>query len=122
MLREEIIENLYLGGTHNILKQPEYGDINEVRDLVSFIEEEQNLRAILQDVDPCQVTVRIGRELNSDLASKYSAVTAVYTIGGSVVGTVGLLGPMRMNYARAMTIVEHITDVISEILSKDTLY
>ena len=37
-------------------------------------------------------------------------------------GTLGLLGPMRMDYARAMTVVEHITSVLSEALSEDNFY
>ena len=39
-----------------------------------------------------------------------------------MVGSIGLLGPMRMDYARAIAIIEYITDTLSEALSKDTFY
>jgi heat-inducible transcriptional repressor len=122
VLQENADEGVFLGGAYNILKQPEYSDIAAVRNLMSFIEEESILRAILQKTNPSEVTVRIGREINYDPAAKYSVVSAVYSIGGNVVGSIGLLGPMRMDYARAIAIIEYITDTLSEALSKDTFY
>jgi len=122
VLQEEMKENLYLGGTNRILKQPEYSDIEEVRNLMNFIEKEENLRMILQDADPYKVTVKIGEEIKSEQASKYSAVTAVYKLGGNIMGVLGLLGPMRMDYARAMTVVEHMTDALSEALSEEKFF
>ncbi len=121
VLQDDSDEAIYLGGTQNILKQPEYSDIDEVRNLMGLIEEESTLRSILLDTHPHAVTVRIGREIKCDLASNYSVVTAVYNIGGYAVGAFGLLGPIRMDYARAMAVVEYITKVLSEVLSGDTL-
>jgi len=122
VLQEDADETVYLGGAQNIIKQPEYSDIAEVRNLMSIIEEEEILRAILKKTDPNVVTVRIGREINYDPAAGYSVVSAVYSIGGNAVGTIGLLGPMRMDYARAVAVVEYITEILSEVLSKDTFY
>jgi len=122
VLQEEMKDNLYLGGTNRILKQPEYSDIEEVRNLMNFIEKEENLRMILQDADPYKVTVKIGEEIKSEQASKYSAVTAVYKLGGNIMGVLGLLGPMRMDYARAMTVVEHMTNALSEALSEEKFF
>lgn len=121
VLQENSEEGIFLGGAYNILKQPEYDDIVEVRNLMSFIEEESILRSILQKTNPTEVTVRIGKEINYDPAAKYSVVSAVYSIGGNAVGTIGLLGPMRMDYARAIAIIEYITGTLSETLSKDVL-
>ncbi|HBG21813.1 MAG TPA: hypothetical protein DDW83_00950, partial [Peptococcaceae bacterium] len=115
-------QGIFLGGAYNILKQPEYSDIAAVRNLMSFIEEESILRSILQKTNPTEVTVKIGKEINYDPAAKYSVVSAVYSIGGNVVGSIGLLGPMRMDYARAIAIIEYITGTLSETLSKDVLY
>ncbi len=122
VLQENADEGIFLGGAYNILKQPEYSDIAAVRNLMSFIEEESILRSILQKTNPTEVTVKIGKEINYDPAAKYSVVSAVYSIGGNVVGSIGLLGPMRMDYARAIAIIEYITGTLSETLSKDVLY
>ena len=122
VLQENTDTAVYLGGAHNILKQPEYSDIAEVRNLMSFIEEDDILRAILNKTDPEEVTVRIGREINYNPAAGYSVVSAVYSIRGNAVGTIGLLGPMRMDYARAVAVIEYITDILSEVLSKDAFF
>lgn len=119
-LQEESGEAFYLGGTQNILKQPEYRDINELRNLLNLIEEGDTLRTILLDTGPHEVTVKIGKELKCELAKNYSVVTAVYTMGGNAVGAFGLLGPVRMDYARAVAIVEYITQTLSEVLTNDT--
>lgn len=110
---------IYLGGAQNILKQPEYSDIEEARNLMSFIEEDDILRKILKKTNPDEITVRIGREINYDPAAGYSVVSAVYSMGGNIVGAIGLLGPMRMDYAKSIAVVEYITDVLSDVLSRD---
>ncbi len=122
LLQENEDEVIYLGGAQNILKQPEYTDIAAVRNLMSFIEDEGILRRILHKTNPRKVTVMIGREINYDPAAGYSVVSSVYSIGGNVVGTIGLLGPMRMDYARAMAVVEYTTGILSDVLSGDAFF
>ncbi len=122
VLEEDTDGIVYLSGAQNILKQPEYSDIEEVRKLMSIIEEEDALRKILKRTDPRKVTVKIGKEINYDPAIGYSVVSAVYTVGGNAIGTIGLLGPMRMDYTRAVAVVEYMTDILSEVLSEDMFY
>ncbi|NMB17428.1 MAG: HrcA family transcriptional regulator, partial [Firmicutes bacterium] len=47
-----------------------------------------------------------------------SMVTATYGIGGQTIGLVGVLGPTRMEYARAVSVVEYMADNLSEMLTK----
>lgn len=116
-LRGECSDGLYLGSTRNILKQPEYMDIQQVRKLLDLVESEQTLREILSDTVPEGITVRIGRENRQDQVQNCSVVSAVYLLGGNIPGSMGLLGPVRMNYARASAIVKYITQEFSEHLS-----
>ncbi len=110
-------DGLYLGGARNILKQPEYRDIRQVFKLLDLLEGEHALREILHDTTREGITVRIGRENRQDQMQDCSVVTAVYLLGDNIMGAMGLLGPMRMNYARASAIVEHITQSLSTHLS-----
>lgn len=110
-------DGLYLGGARNILKQPEYRDIRQVFKLLDLLEGEHALREILHDATREGITVRIGRENRQDQMQDCSVVTAVYLLGDNIMGAMGLLGPMRMNYARASAIVEHITQSLSTHLS-----
>ncbi|AFV12307.1 heat-inducible transcription repressor HrcA [Thermacetogenium phaeum DSM 12270] len=121
VLQEEYGDALYLGGTQNILKQPEYRNLNELYNILNLIEEEDTLRSILLDTASNQITVKIGQELNCEMAKNYSVVTSVYTIGGKAVGAFGLLGPVRMDYARAIAIVEYITQTLSEVLTAEPI-
>ncbi|MDH7577244.1 MAG: heat-inducible transcriptional repressor HrcA [Bacillota bacterium] len=118
VLNQDAGEGLYLGGTRNILKQPEYKDIRNVRQLLDLVEEGSIFRTILTETEPTGVTVKIGKENKYSEVQNYSVVTGVYTLGGNVVGAFGLMGPMRMNYARAIAVVEYITQTLSEILSR----
>ncbi len=117
VLKQESEDALYLGGTRNILKQPEYRDIQQVRKLLDLIEEQSVLRTILAETQNIGITVRIGRENKFDQVQNCSVVTATYTMGGNTVGAFGLLGPVRMNYARAIALVEFITQTLSNALT-----
>jgi heat-inducible transcriptional repressor len=120
VLSRESEDALYLGGTSNILRQPEYENIHQVRKLLDLIEEEEMLRSLLFEADPSQLTVRIGRENKYEAVANCSVVTAVYTLGGHVVGAFGVLGPVRMNYSRAIAVVDYITQTLSGLLSQSS--
>ncbi|HAA89619.1 MAG: Heat-inducible transcription repressor hrcA [Thermoanaerobacterales bacterium 50_218] len=121
LLTKESAEGLYLGGARNILKQPEYRDIRRVRELLDLIEGEEVLKSLLMETQPTGINVRIGKENKFQEVEDCSVVTAVYTFGGNVVGAVGLLGPMRMDYARAIAVIEYITHALSEVLTRSRL-
>lgn len=118
VFNKESEETLYLGGTRNILKQPEYKDIKQVRRLMDLVEGESILRTILMETQDPGINIRIGRENKYDEVQNCSVVTAVYTLGGNTVGAFGLLGPVRMNYTRAIAVVEYITQTLSDVLSQ----
>lgn len=122
ILTQESGEALYLGGARNILKQPEYRDVKKVHHLLGLIEEENVLRTILTEADPTGITVRIGKENKYHEIQNCSIVTAVYSLGENALGAFGLLGPIRMNYARAIAVVEYIAEALSKVLSRSQLF
>jgi len=115
-------DGLYLGGARNVLKQPEYQDVQQVRKLLDLVEGEQTLREILHETTGEGITVRIGRENRQDQVQDCGVVTAVYLLGGNIAGAMGILGPVRMNYARASTIVDYIAQSLSGYLSGQHSY
>ncbi len=121
VLTRESGEALYLGGTRNILKQPEFRDLKRVRHLLDLVEDESVLRTVLSETDPEGVTVRIGKENKHQEIQNCSVVSASYYLCGNVVGALGLLGPIRMEYARVITVVEYVTQILSEALSSSRL-
>lgn len=108
---------LRLGGTQNILTQPEFQEPDDVRRFIEVIENEDRVVEWLEtvfDVDPDavgQAAIQIGSEGLQDMDS-YSIVTSPYSFGGTV-GVLGVIGPTRMNYGRAVALVESMADVVN---------
>lgn len=118
-LSMETGEKIYLGSIFNILNQPEFHNIEKVKVLLSLLENEHELANIMADVSPKDgVTVRIGEELENGRLKDYSMVLGTYSMKGKPAGSIGLLGPTRMDYARAVAVVEYMTDNISLVMER----
>ncbi len=104
------------GGTGQLLQQPEFKNTEAVRRFIQMIEDEgfvvQLFEGQGQTTKMGQAAVSIGSEINETTASAYSLVTARYRLGATV-GTVGVLGPMRMDYERAIALVEHMASLLN---------
>ena len=111
-------DKVYLGGTLNILNQPEFKDVTKVRNLFELLEKEDVLRELLKDNSGDEVTVRIGTENKYEVMQDCSIITATYRLNGEVIGTIGVLGPTRMHYSKAVSIVEYLTQVLSLSIKK----
>lgn len=122
LLKEALIdsheEKVYLGGTSNILAQPEFKRADRLEALFGLFEDENHLRHLLREASDNQITVRIGEENLFDVIHDCSIVTATYRIGGRTVGTLGVLGPTRMQYSRVLPAVRYTTSVLSETLTE----
>lgn len=115
----EAEDKIYLGGVFNILNQPEFHSIEKVKTLLSLLEQEPLLARLMSDVlEIGGVTVRIGKEIKNEQMSECSMVVGSYELAGRPVGTIGVLGPKRMDYARVVTIVEHMTRNLSLVMNR----
>ena len=105
-------------GTQELLRQPEFQNARNVQQLIKVIEDKGFVVKLFEQAQSAsentvgQATVSIGSELQDESASGYSTVTARYQIGEST-GMVGLLGPMRMDYERAIVLVETMASLLS---------
>lgn len=112
-------ETVYLDGTVNLLNQPEFRDVEKAKTLLTFLDErEQVLEMLSASSRRSGVSVTIGSEHTRQEVQSCSVVTATYHVGGRVVGTVGVMGPTRMEYARVVTLVEMLTNSLSETLTQ----
>ncbi len=111
-------DKVYLGGTTQLLNQPEFRDVEKVKGLLSMLEEQQLLCDILNIQDSDGVVVTIGRENKYSGIHECSMVQATYRIDGQVVGTVAVLGPTRMEYGKIMTVLEFMHRHLGEMLKK----
>ncbi|MGB9886029.1 MAG: heat-inducible transcriptional repressor HrcA [Moorellales bacterium] len=112
-------ERIYLGGTLNILNQPEFRrDLEKVKGILNLLETEHILRRLLLEETEAEPAVRIGTENLAFNMPYCSVVTASYRVGDEVVGAIGLLGPTRMEYSRAVALVEYMSSLLSEIMAR----
>lgn len=111
-------ERVYLEGTTNLFEHPEFHDVERAKLLLQMLEEREALFDAISDLSHRSgITVTIGEENRALNMQDCSMVTATYTMNGQVLGSLGLLGPTRMDYARVVAAVEFMADNLSEILS-----
>lgn len=108
---------VYHDGVSHILNLPEYSDINKARSFLNTMEESGLLFKVLNDVKD-DVSVSIGSENKLQQFKDCSLITATYRINGKTVGSVGIIGPTRMEYSKAISVVECMTNNLSDMLTK----
>lgn len=111
-------DKVYLAGTLNMLNKPEFRDIGKLKTLLSLLEQDDLLRDVLTEESAGEdgITVRIGSENKLSGLENCSMVTATYQIDGKVIGSIGVLGPTRMEYDKTVSIMEFMTQHLSNIL------
>ena len=109
-------ERLSVAGAQNILIQPEFmSEPEELRKLIEMLEN-ANFIVQLMETDhtiPGRASVSIGSENKDGKVEKYSIVKAQYQLGQSL-GTIGIIGPKRMDYARVFALVEGMAALLSQ--------
>ena len=91
-------QKVFLGGTKQLLNQPEFRDVERVRNLIGILEEEKVLKDLLQGGEDSGLKVTIGSENKFTGIQDCSMVQATYRLNGQIVGTMAVLGPTRMEY------------------------
>jgi len=106
-----------LSGATHILNYPEYNDRERARALLSAIEERDVLYKMLSEATNVEFSVRIGNENEDESMQDCSIVTATYKIGKNPIGSFGVIGPTRMDYARVLAMMGQIGRSLSEVLT-----
>ncbi len=111
-------EKLHIGGTKNIIDQPEFVDPKNFRSVIELIENEDIIVHLLERHDESQrnFVVTVGSENKDETTKEYSVVTATYDVGG-VTGRVGIIGPTRMNYGKVIPLVDYVAQAIAQMLN-----
>ncbi len=112
---------IYLDGVINILEHPEFKEVEKFKPLMGMMEEEEKLYRILTaPTNANGLRISIGEEIQEEAAQDCSVITATYEMGGRVVGTIGVLGPTRMDYGHVVAVVDFIAKCISKLLSPES--
>lgn len=109
---------IYLGGTSYILEQPEFNDLDALKQVMRILDQEDILRKLIGNVSEEGIEVKIGRENNLEEIQNCSLVVATYSLEDKAIGKIGVIGPTRMEYPRVISTVDFVADVLGEIISK----
>ena len=111
-------QKVFLGGTKQLLNQPEFHDVERVRNLLGILEEEKVLKDLLQGGEDSGLKVTIGSENKFTGIQDCSMVQATYRLNGQIVGTMAVLGPTRMEYGKVISVMDYLHKYLKTILDK----
>lgn len=115
---EEDLE-IYTSGTNNIFRYPELADQQKASELINTFEEKQLLGELLQDTSDengsTGIQVYIGAETPVQSMRDCSVVTATYELGDGMKGTIGIVGPKRMDYDKVVGTLRTIQTQLDEL-------
>lgn len=119
LLRDASHQSVFTGGASQLLKFPEYRDVDKAHDLMSFmVDNKENLPVPAGD-SPMQIL--IGPENVNDALKESSVVIASYDIGDNMRGLVGVVGPTRMDYATVAARLSYFAESLSRMFGKPQL-
>ncbi|MBQ9490283.1 MAG: heat-inducible transcription repressor HrcA [Lachnospiraceae bacterium] len=114
---------IYTSGTNNIFRYPELADNGKASELVGTFEEKQQLGSLIQesleDEAGTGIQVYIGDEAPIKSMKDCSVVTATYELGEGMKGTIGIVGPKRMDYDKVIGTLRTIQSKLDELYKKD---
>ncbi|MFC1899300.1 heat-inducible transcriptional repressor HrcA [Chloroflexota bacterium] len=112
-------EHPYLDGLHFMLNQPEFAKNYRILNLMELVEQRNLLKNIIPSgLDSPGVRVIIGKENKAEVVHDYSVVVSRYGLNQDAVGTISVVGPTRMSYARAISTVDYISSVLGRLVAE----
>ena len=108
---------IYLSGISNVLHTPEFSDVEKAKCILDALDQKDKLSIVLSEDLEKDMSVRIGKENQWDEIKECSLVTATYKFNGRVIGKIGVIGPTRINYSKVISLVEYMTDTLTDVFS-----
>ncbi len=119
---EEEVE-IYTSGTTNIFRYPELSENGMASELINTFEEKEQLGDLIQQTmehaEGKNIQVYIGQETSIQSMKDCSVVTATYELGEGMQGTIGIIGPKRMDYENVLKTLKTLTDQLDEIYQRN---
>lgn len=111
-------EDSYIDGMHYLMNQPEFNSSNQLLNLISLVEQRKLIEAMMANkLNEYGVQVIIGKENRAESIQNLSVVMSHYGIPDEAVGTIGVVGPTRMHYARTISAIGFMSSMMSKLIS-----
>ena len=112
---------IYTGGATNIFRYPELSDNGKASELIQTLEEKQILAELVTETlskEEKGIQVYIGSESPIKSMKDCSVVTATYELGQGLQGTIGIIGPKRMDYENVMSTLKTLMEQLDDVFHK----
>jgi heat-inducible transcriptional repressor len=119
----EMDSGVYLDGASNLIKTPEFSDINRMKLLFETIEQKSRLAALISrciERDTQEVRITIGAENALPGIEDCALIASPYVVDEQTQGSLGILGPTRMEYGRAISLVDYVARLFGRMLETGT--
>lgn len=120
-INKAIIEcqNVYLNGAKNILDMPEFNEIDKAKSFLDIVDKKEFLKNLEQEESVKDINVYIGDENGNEKLKDYSIVTFKHVVNGKDLGTIGIIGPTRMDYSKVISIMKYINKELNNNNKED---
>lgn len=108
------VSEVFTEGTTNIFNYPEYNDIERAKEILNLFDDKDNLNQLLEGKG--DLSIKIGDENYIPGAQNCSVISAVFFIDGMPLGTIGLIGPRRINYSKVVSIMAEVMKELNETI------
>ena len=111
-------ERVFLEGTSNIVDEHKFSDLETVRQVIETLEHRRVLLEVLADAFSIEtVSIRIGAENPVEEMQACAVISAPYNLEGTAIGSLGVVGPTRMDYRRTIAAVHEVASSLGRMLS-----
>jgi heat-inducible transcriptional repressor len=107
----------YLSGKNRMLYQPEFSDLQRVRELLSFFEQNDIFR-LVENTQEQGMSVRIGKENQISAMRDCTVITVPYELSENESGTIAIVGPTRMEYQKVIPLVKYLASHMSKLYKR----
>ena len=120
-INKAIVEckNVYLKGAKNILDMPEFNEVDKAKSFLDFVDKKEFIKSLEQEESVKDINVYIGDENGNEKLRDYSIVTFKHVVNGKDLGTIGIIGPTRMDYAKVISIMKYINKELNNNNKED---
>ena len=114
---------IFLHGTRRILDQPEFKNVSKVKEFLDALDDPVSISKFVSSLDLGPKTkIIIGGESNTSPLPDSSIIICQYTVGDTTGGTIGIIGPTRMDYRRVVSSLEYVAQTLSRLLTTNEAY
>jgi len=110
----EEADKIYLEGTKKSFDLPEFKSLELAKNFVNVLDEKELMLDILDSGVAKDINVYIGDENDKKELKDFSVVTFKHSVGDKDLGTIGIIGPKRMNYSKVISVMKYISKKINE--------